>query len=120
MWHGGGITPFKMPAFVLTNHPPKEERPGFTFVTDGIEKALLQARAAAGNKHVWVMGGANTIQQFIHARLFDELRIHIAPVLLGSGTRLFDSIGMGKIDLETTDVIKTPGAIHLKFIQRTN
>ncbi|HEU5292087.1 MAG TPA: dihydrofolate reductase family protein [Cyclobacteriaceae bacterium] len=111
----GGVTPFKVPAFVITHRVPKEGKLGFTFVSDGIERALLQARAAAGDKNVWVMGGANTIQQFVNARLFDELRVHIAPVLLGGGTRLFDQIESGKIDMETKEVIKTPGAIHLKF-----
>lgn len=111
----GGVTPFEVPAFVLTNRVPKEGKPGFTFVTEGIERALLQARAAAGDKNVWVMGGANTIQQFISARLFDELNVHIAPILLGSGTRLFDGLQSGKIDLENSEVIRTPGAVHLKF-----
>lgn len=115
----GGVTPFKVPAFVLTTRVPKEGKSGFTFITDGIERALLLARATAGDKNVWVMGGANTIQQFIDANLFDELRVHIAPVLLGSGTRLFDRIGTNKIDLQINEAVKTPGAVHLKF-QPTN
>ncbi|HEY3430113.1 MAG TPA: dihydrofolate reductase family protein [Cyclobacteriaceae bacterium] len=115
----GGVTPFDVPAFVLTNRVPKEPRAGFTFVSDGIERVLLHARVVAGDKNVWVMGGANTIQQFIRAGLFDELRVHIAPILLGAGTRLFDQIGTEKIDLEIKEVVKTPGAVHLKFIQRT-
>ena len=111
----GGVSPFEMPAFVLTSRVPKEPRAGFTFVSDGIERALLQARVAAGDKNIWVMGGANTIQQFIRAGLFDELRIHIAPILLGSGTRLFDQIGTDKIDLPIKEVVRTPGAVHLTF-----
>jgi dihydrofolate reductase len=111
----GGVTPFNVPAFVVTKRIPKEPRAGFAFVPQGIQQALVQARAAAGDKNVWVMGGANTIQQFIAARLFDELRIHIAPVLLGSGTRLLDQLKAEKIDLEIGDTIETPGAIHLKF-----
>jgi dihydrofolate reductase len=111
----GGVSPFEVPAFVVTTRVPKEGKPGFTFVSDGIERALLQARAVAGDKNVWVMGGANTIQQFIDAHLFDELRVHIAPIILGSGTRLFDQLKTGKIDLKIKDVIKTPGAVHLKF-----
>lgn len=110
----GGVTPFTMPAFVLTSRVPSEPKTGFTFITDGIERALIQARAAAGAKNVWVMGGANTIQQFIRARMFDEIGIHIAPILLGSGTRLFDNTE-GKIGLENIQTIQTPAAIHMKF-----
>jgi dihydrofolate reductase len=110
----GGVTPFKMPAFVLTSRVPKPKE-GFTFVPDGIEQALIQARAVAGEKNVWVMGGAHTIQQFLQARLFDELGIHIAPILMGSGTRLFENIGSEKIQFENTQTIKTPGAVHLRF-----
>jgi dihydrofolate reductase len=83
-----------VPAFILSIDSPEEkkERSSFTFVTDGIESAIKQAKAAAGEKNVWVMGGAKTAQQYIKADLFDELQIHIAPVLFGEGTRLFEHI----------------------------
>jgi len=111
----GGETPFTVPAFVLTNNIPMNGKSGFSFVTDGIEKALMLARAAAGEKNVWVMGGANTIQQYLKAGLFDELHIHIAPMLLGNGTRLFEQNGIDLIELENIQTINTEGATHFKF-----
>jgi dihydrofolate reductase len=84
-------------------------------VTDGIESALEQATAAAGGKNVNIAGGADTVRQFVNAGLLDELEIHLAPVLFGEGTRLFDGIGPGKVELESTRVIGSPGVIHLAF-----
>jgi dihydrofolate reductase len=110
----GGVSPFKVPAFVLSKDVPEDAK-GFTFVTDGIESAIKQAKAVAGDKNVWVMGGANIAQQFIRAGLLDELQIHIAPVLFGQGTRLFSHISNEQIELESTRVLETPGAIHLRF-----
>jgi dihydrofolate reductase len=86
----------------------------YIFVTDGIENALAQAKGAAGDKEVAVIGGAATIQQFIQAGLVDELRIHLVPVLLGDGTRLFDRMGPEHIELETTR-IDSAAATHLTF-----
>jgi dihydrofolate reductase len=109
---------FGVPCFVVTHRPRAALVKGpttFTFVTDGIESALVQAKAAAGEKDVCIMGGAAIAQQFIKAGLVDELRIHIAPVLLGAGTRLFDHIGTEPIKLEKTRLIESPLAIHLKF-----
>jgi dihydrofolate reductase len=81
--------PFRAPVFVLTNHArePWVSQGGttFTFVTDGIESALEQAKAAAGDKDILIAGGANTVRQFLEAGLLDELQIHLAPVLLGDG-----------------------------------
>jgi hypothetical protein len=77
------------------------------FVTDGIESAIKQAKAAAGDKDVGVMG-ANTAQQCIQAGLLDEIQIHLVPVLLGGGVRLFDHLGTGPIELESTRVIESP------------
>jgi DNA polymerase-4 len=100
-WEGwwGDDPPFHTPVFVLTHHArgPLEKQGGttFTFVTDGIESALEQAKAAAGGKDVWLGGGANVIQQYLAAGLVDELEINIAPVVLGSGTRLFDNLARG-------------------------
>jgi dihydrofolate reductase len=80
----------------------------FTFVTDGIESALEQAKEAAGEKDVIVMGGANIVQQFLRAGLVDEMSLHLIPVLLGDGVRLFDGIGNELIELESTRVIDSP------------
>ncbi len=111
--------PFRAPVFVLTHHERKPwVRQGgttFTFVTDGIESAIEQARAAAGDKDVRIAGGANTIQQFIKAGLLDELQIHLAPILLGDGVRLFDHPGTEQIELEKTRVIDSPRVTHLTF-----
>jgi dihydrofolate reductase len=113
----GGVSPFKVPAFILSHGVPEEAKGGssFTFVTDGIESAIKQAKAVAGEKNVWVMGGANIVQQCIKADHFDELQIHIAPLLFGEGIRLFEHIGNEHIELESTRVLETPGAIHLRF-----
>ena len=111
--------PFRAPVFVLTHHERKpwvrQEGTTFTFVTDGIESAIEQARAAAGDKDVRIAGGANTIQQFIKAGLLDELQIHLAPILLGDGVRLFDHPGTEQIELERTRVIDSPRVTHLTF-----
>jgi dihydrofolate reductase len=114
----GDNPPFHMPVFVLT-HEGREElvKEGgttFTFVTDGVESALEQARAAAGGKDVGVWGGANTIQQFVKAGLLDELQIHIAPLMLGDGIRLFDQMDPD-IQLVCTRVIESPRVTHLRY-----
>ncbi len=79
------------PLFVVTHAAPASIRLGlaFTFVTDGLESAIAQARAAAGSKHVIVMGGGDVVRQCLDLGLVDELRIHLAPIVLGSGTPLF-------------------------------
>jgi dihydrofolate reductase len=87
-------------------------------VTDGIESALAQARAVAGDKDVGIGGGADVIQQYLAARLVDELRLHLAPVLLGAGKRLFDHLGTQVIELERTQVVESPFATHLYFTVR--
>jgi len=112
--------PFRAPVFVLT-HRAREPwvRQGgttFTFVTDGIENALEQARAAAGDKDVQIAGGADIIRQFIEAGMLDELQIHLAPVLLGDGVRLFDRIDTeDAVELEVTRVIDSPRVTHLRY-----
>lgn len=115
----GDNPPFHMPVFVLTHEPreelTKEGGTTFTFVTDGIESALEQARAAAGDNDVAVGGGATTVQQYIKAGLVDEMQIHIAPLLLGGGIRLLDHLGTEQIELEKTRVIDSPGVTHLRF-----
>ena len=115
----GDEPPFRQPVFILTHHArepvTKEGGTTFTFVTDGIEAALDQARAAAGDKDVLVAGGADAVQQYLKAGLLDELQIHLVPVFLGSGVRLFDELGTDQIQLEGTRVIESPGVTHIKF-----
>ncbi|MCC6457303.1 MAG: dihydrofolate reductase [Caldilineaceae bacterium] len=115
----GDNPPFHMPVFVVTHHAHekmiKEGGTTFSFVTDGIESALQQAQAAAGDKDVSVAGGANIIQQYLKAGLLDEIQIHLVPVLLGGGIRLFDHLGTEHIELESTRVIDSVGVTHLRF-----
>ncbi len=105
--------------FVLTHHARerlvKDGGTTFTFVTGGIEEALEQAQAVAGDKNVAIAGGAQVVQQAIDARLLDELLIHLSPVLLGGGIHLFDSPGTERIDLERTMVVGSPNVTHLRF-----
>jgi dihydrofolate reductase len=86
----------------------------FAFVTDGVESAVEQAKAAAGDKDVGIGGGASVAQQCLRAGLLDELQIHVAPLLLGGGVRLFDG-DAEPVELETTRVIESPGVTHLRF-----
>jgi dihydrofolate reductase len=115
----GEDPPFHHPVFVLTHHVretvTKQGGTTFTFVTDGIESALEQARAAAGAKDVQVSGGAAVAQQYLSAGLLDELQIHVVPVLLGGGVRLFDDLGAEPPRLECTRVIESPGVTHLRY-----
>jgi dihydrofolate reductase len=112
-----GVSPFVVPAFVLTTHIPTLPREGFTFVADGIESALSKARSAAGEKDIWIMGGAQIIQQYLNAGLFDEFRLHIAPVLLGGGSKLFEGIDVNAIKLDNKGVMETPRAVHMVFVR---
>ena len=114
----GDDPPFHHPVFVLTHHEReplvKDGGTTFTFVTEGIEMALEQARAAAGDKDVHVAGGADVVQQYLAAGLVDELQLHVAPVLLGGGVRLFE--GAGTRRLELTRVVQSPsGVVHLRY-----
>lgn len=109
---------FQKPSFVLSGEARGEvskEETKITFVTDGIESALEQARSAAGEKDVYVFGGANTAQQYLEAELIDEIHIALIPVLLGDGIRLFDHLSSEQIALEKTGVIDAPRVTHLKF-----
>jgi dihydrofolate reductase len=87
----------------------------FTFVTEGIEAALEQARAAAGDRNVSLAGGASIPQQYLKAGLVDELQIHVAPVFLGGGVRLFESLGDDRPELELTRVVDSPTVTHLRY-----
>jgi dihydrofolate reductase len=97
-WNGwwGGDPPFHAPVFVLTHHPrepqPMEGGTTYHFVTDGIASALARAREAAGDGGVTVLGGATTVNQYLAAGLIEELRLHIVPLTLGAGTRLFEGV----------------------------
>ena len=113
----GGRHPVDVPVFVVTHTVSQDwvyEGSPFTFVTDGVESAVEQAKAVAGDKNVGV-GTASIAQQCIRAGLLDEIQIHLAPVLLGGGVRLFDHLGTEPIELESTRVIDTPGVTHLSF-----
>jgi dihydrofolate reductase len=117
-WNGwwGDDPPFHKPVFVLTNHerePLTLSDTTFTFVTDGIEAALELARAAAGDRDVMLGGGADSINQYLAAGLVDELELHVVPVLLGGGSRLFE--GVGPLQMEQVRSIEAPGVTHLKY-----
>lgn len=107
---------------MLTHHArePLELEGGtiFTFVTDGIEAALEQARRAAGGKDVSLAGGAKAAQQYLRAGLVDEMEIHLVPTLLGSGERLFDGVGYSLHGMELVRTVATPVVVHLKFERR--
>ena len=113
----GGSPPLGVPTFVLTHTVPQEwvyEGSPFTFVTDGVESAVEQARAAAGEKDVAV-GAASVVQQCIGAGLLDEIHVDLVPVLLGDGVRLFEHLGAGPIELESTRVVEGAAVTHLTF-----
>lgn len=116
LWGEDGA--FRMPVFVLTHRaqPPLVRGPTtFHFVTEGVFRCMERARAAAGDKEVWLMGAATTARQFLEAGLVDEVHMHQVAVLLGGGTRLFDGSGMGPERLEQTRSIQTRLANHLYY-----
>jgi dihydrofolate reductase len=111
--------PFHTPVFVLT-HQKREpwERPGgtvFHFVNDGYESALRQAREVAGDRDIRIGGGVNTVQRYLNAGLVDEFHLAVAPVLLGSGIRLFDGVDSAAVGLELQEAIQTPRVHHLRY-----
>jgi dihydrofolate reductase len=120
-WGGwwGDDPPFHHPVFVLTHHErerlEKEGGNSFTFVTDGIESALAQAKEAAGGKDVSLGGGAAVAQQYLAAGLIDEMLLNVVPILLGSGTRLFENFDAAAVGLEQVRVIEAPGVAHLSY-----
>lgn len=116
---------FEAAVYVLT-HEKREPwvqkgKTTFYFINDGIESALEKARHSANGKDIRIQGGANTIQQFLNAGLVDEFFIHIAPVFLGSGIRLFDGIDKDKYDVQIVEVIPSTFTTHLRYklISRT-
>jgi dihydrofolate reductase len=116
-WTGwwGEDPPFHTPVFVLTHHEreplPLQGGTTFTFVTGGIESALEQARAAAGDGDVMIAGGASAVQQYLAAGLLDELYLHVVPVLLGAGERLLENVGDLKV--QQVHAIEAPGVTHI-------
>jgi dihydrofolate reductase len=120
-WRGwwGNDPPYHHPVFVLTHHPrgPVEMDGGttFYFVTDGIESALDQARAAAGDKDVSLGGGASVAQQYLAAGLLDELVVSVVPRLLGGGARLFENLGDAR--LEQVESVEAPGVTHIRYVR---
>ncbi|MFG2174792.1 dihydrofolate reductase family protein [Streptomyces niveus] len=118
-WTGwwGPNPPYHAPVFVLSHHPrdplTMEGGTTFTFVTDGIESALEQARQAAGNRKVVIAGGANAVRQYLAAGLIDELLLHIVPVTLGAGERLLE--GVGGLKLDPVEVVASPTVTHVRY-----
>ncbi|MFN8440794.1 MAG: dihydrofolate reductase family protein [Caldilineaceae bacterium] len=122
-WNGwwGEDPPFHHPVFVITQYArePLVMQGGtiFYFVTDGIESALAQARKAAAGKDISLGGGANVAQQYLAAGLVDEMLIHLVPILLGSGERLFEHLGDKLHGLKLVQTVPTADVIHLKFVR---
>ena len=114
--------PFHTPVYVLTN--VKREpwvRPGgtiFYFINDGPERALEMARKSAGRRDIRIAGGADVIQQYLNMRVIDELEIALAPVLFGSGRRLFDNLREPGSEFRIDRAIDSPGATHLRYLRR--
>ena len=106
----------RVPVFVLSHSKPNQslENGVYTFV-DGIEETLAAAKAAAGDKVISVMGGADVAQQFLRAGLIDQIQLHVVPVLLTSGMRLFEHVGSEPVELEVVEAIPTSAATHLRY-----
>jgi dihydrofolate reductase len=120
-WRGwwGDDPPFHVPVFVLTHHPrePLEMQGGttFHFISDGIESALTQAKDAARGLDVWLAGGASVVNQYLAARLVDEVDVSIAPLILGAGARLFQGLDRGTLKLKQVRAVDAPGVTHIKY-----
>ena len=118
-WKGwwGDNPPYHAPVFVLTHKTrdpiPMEGGTTFFFVSDGIEAALSRAKEAAGDRIILIAGGANTVNQYLSAGLIDELWLHIAPVTVGSGARLFE--GIPNLELEPLEISGTKLVTHVKY-----
>jgi dihydrofolate reductase len=117
-WTGwwGEEPPYGVPVLVLTHHPRESVQVGattFHFVTDGVESAVAQAREAAGDLTVAIAGGASTVNQCLAAGLIDQLHLHVVPITLGEGERVFDAVP--PLDLEPVQVVASPGVTHLKY-----
>ena len=118
-WQGwwGEDPPFHMPVFVVTHHEREAltlSDTTFTFVSDGIESALAQAKEAAADQDVFIGGGADVINQYLAAGVVDEVELHLVPILLGSGSHLFDGVGPD-LKLEQLRAVEAPGVAHLTY-----
>ena len=111
----GGKSPFEAPAFVLSHSPDLIVRDGFTSINNGIESALFHASSVAGDKNIWIMGGASVAQQYLYGGMLDELHLHIAPVILGNGAYLFKRYELQPLPLIKFKTIETKGASHLFY-----
>jgi dihydrofolate reductase len=124
-WKGwwGDNPPYHHPTFVLTHYPHEsitmEGGTVFHFVTDGIEAALERAYQAADGQDVRLAGGASTIQQYLRAGLVDEMHLAYAPLLLGSGERLFDGLDNVPSGYDIAEFVGTPAALHVRFLRKT-
>ena len=122
-WNGwwGDDPPYHHPVYVLTHHPrePQEMQGGttFHFVTDGIESALERAVEAARGQDVSLAGGAGTAQQFLRAGLIDEMEIHVVPVLLGGGSRLFENLDGGPTGYDCVGLVSSPVVAHYSYVR---
>jgi dihydrofolate reductase len=120
-WRGwwGEDPPYHHPVFVLTHHPrkPLEMQGGttFHFVSDGIESALAQAKDAARERDIWLAGGASVVNQYLAARLVDEIDVSIAPLILGAGARLFEGLERETLNLKQIRTVDAPGVTHIKY-----
>jgi dihydrofolate reductase len=117
-WGADGPTgAARLPVFVVSHDAPSDVPEGgvYQFVSGGIEQALGEAKSAAGDKNVSVMGGADIGQQFIRTGLVDELSIHLVPVMFGGGTRMFENLGEQLRELEVIEVVPAPTATHLRY-----
>jgi dihydrofolate reductase len=117
-WRGwwGEEPPYGVPVFVLTHHEREPLVVGsttFHFVTDGPQRALELAREAAGELAVAIAGGASTVNQFLAAELIDQLHLHVVPIVMGSGERLFD--GVPPMELTPVDAVASPHVTHIKY-----
>ena len=117
-WGPDGPTgPARLPVFVVSHDAPADVPEGgvYHFVSGGIERALAEAKAKAGDRNVSVMGGADIGQQFIRIGLLDELSIHLVPVMFGGGTRMFENLGEQLRELEVIEVVPGSTATHLRY-----
>src|SRR4029079_13811720 len=123
-WNGwwGDDPPYHTPVFVLTHHArePVEMEGGttFHFVTDGIEAALDRAREAAGEQDVAIAGGASTVQQYLGAGLVDAMELHVVPLLLGAGERLFETLDSGPVGFECVELVSSPAVAHYSYVRK--
>ena len=110
-----GESPFSVTAYVITHDVPEEKVAGFEYITGGIESALIAAKSSAEDKDIWIMGGADIIQQFINAGALDIIQINLVNILMGQGKRLFENLVIPQTELEIIRDIDSIGVTHLKY-----